>query len=105
MALLPGRDEENLAADLAKIRATARMRLGVVAGVVIVGLFQTRFPDVAGVDMMTAARTLVRTGLPVLMLAVAGVFVVVALARRDIKRKVAEHESKRFRIPSRAKRK
>ncbi|MBY0511622.1 MAG: hypothetical protein K2P94_15910, partial [Rhodospirillaceae bacterium] len=92
MALLPGRDEENLAADLAKIRATARMRLGVVAGVVIVGLFQTRFPDVAGVDMMTAARTLVRTGLPVLMLAVAGVFVVVALARRDIKRKVAEHE-------------
>lgn len=101
MATLPSRDEEKLAVDLAKIRATARMRLGVVAGVVIVGVVQTRFPDVAGEDTLTAARTLIRTALPVLMLAVAGVFVVVALARRDIKRKEAEVESKRFRIPKR----
>jgi cytochrome c-type biogenesis protein CcmH/NrfF len=105
MAYLPGRDAENLAADLRKIRVTTRMRLGVVAGVVIVGLFQTRFPDLVGLDTLTAASILAWTALPVLMLAVAGVFVVVALARRDIKRKEAEYESKRFRIPGRAARK
>jgi hypothetical protein len=87
-----------------KIRATARMRLGVVAGIVIVGMVQTRFPDIAGEDAVTAARILLRAALPVLMLAVAGAFVVVALARRDIKRKEADYESKQFRVPGRKRR-
>lgn len=104
MALPSARDEEKLAADLAKIRAAVRMRLGALVGLVGVGLFQIRFPDISGMDMVTAARTLLSAALPVLTVAVAGAFLIVGLARRDTKRKQAEHESKQFRIPVRSKR-
>jgi hypothetical protein len=104
MANLAGRDEEKLATDMAKIRATARMRLGAVAGLFIVGLFQVRFPPVGDAGLVAAAPALLRAALPVLAFAAVLAFVVVALAARDIKRKQAEHESKQFRVPSRNKR-
>jgi hypothetical protein len=104
MANLSGRDEEKLATDIAKIRATARMRLGAVVGLVAVGLFQIDFPDLSGLDTVTAARTLLRTLMPFLALSVALVLLVLGLARRDIKRKQDDYESKQFRIPTRAKR-
>ena len=100
MVFNPRREEEKLEADLAKIRATTRMRLGVVAGVVIIGLMQTKFQPVGG-DLFTAASTLLQTALPVIFIAAAGVLFVVGLAWRDMRRARAAYESKRFRVPKR----
>jgi hypothetical protein len=93
--LNPQRAQENLDADLAKIRTKMRMRLGIVAGVVIVGLFQTNF------DFAFDIPSYFRAALPVLGLAVAGVLVVVALTLRDTKKARDRFESQRFRIPKR----
>jgi hypothetical protein len=103
MVLNPRREEENLEADLAKIRNTTRMRLGIVAGIVIIGFLQTNFPALDGRDLLTGARTLLQAVMPLVFLAVAGTLVVLALARRDQKRVEAAYESRRFRIPKRKK--
>jgi hypothetical protein len=97
----PRREEENLQADLAKIRGTTRMRLGVVAGIVIIGFFQIRFPHLDGGDLLAEARAVFQALMPLVFIAGAGVLVVLALARRDAKRVEAAYESKRFKVPKR----
>lgn len=101
MVLDPRREEEKLQADLVQIRNTTRMRLGVVAGILIIGYFQLNFPTVDGSDWLADVRTLFRAALPLVFIAVAGVLAVLALARRDAKRVEAAYESKRFRVPKR----
>jgi len=101
MLLDPRRAEENLKADLAKIRMTARMRFGIVAGVVIVGLLQTNFDVPPGLTFSELAPIYLRILAPVLGLAGIGVLVVFALARRDIKAAHTRFESQTFRVPKR----
>lgn len=101
MVFNPRREEEKLQVDLAKIRQTTRMRLGVVAGIVIIGGFQTRFPDIGGADPLNAAREIFRTVFPLVVVAAVGVLIVLALARRDTRQVEAAYESKRFRVPKR----
>jgi len=95
MLLTPQRAAENLKADLAKIRAKLRMRVGVVAGVLIVAAFQTNFDNPA--LLMAAA--------PLLGLGAFGILVVLALDFRDKKRAQAVHDSSVFRVPKRKDRK
>lgn len=102
MLFSPSREEENLRTDLAKIRATTRMRLGVVAGLVIIGLVQTKFPMAPDADVVTAIRAVLRSVMPVIFIGVAGVLLVVGISRRDMKRVQAAYESKRFRVPKRS---
>ena len=102
MVFSPSREEENLRTDLAKIRATTRMRLGVVAGLVIIGLLQTKYPIAPDADFVTASRMIVRAVMPVIFIGVAGIVLVVGIARRDMKRVEAAYESKRFRVPKRS---
>lgn len=101
MVFSPSREEENLRADLAKIRATTRMRLGVVAGLVIIGLLQSKFPMAPDADIVTAIRAILHAVMPVIFIGAAGVLLVVGIARRDMKRVQAAYESKRFRVPKR----
>lgn len=103
MVLNPRREEENLEIERAKIRATTRMRLGVVAGVLIIGILQIRFPSFSGGDVLAHAREILRTAMPLAFLAGAGVLVVLGLARRDLQRVEAAYEAKRFRVPKRKK--
>jgi len=91
MLLDPKRAEENLKADLAKIRTTVRMRFGIVAGIVIVGIFQTNFEG----------QPLARALLPLFGIGAVGLFVVYALAYRDKKRAQDVYDSSRFRVPTR----
>jgi len=104
MALNPRLEEERLAAELTKVRQTTRMRLGIVAGILIIGVFQTNFPALSGPEPLVVAGNVLRAVMPLVFLAVAGVLVVVGLARRDMKRAEAAFESKRFRVPKRKKR-
>ena len=101
MQIDPRRAEEDLETDLAKVRSTVRMRLGVVAGVVIVGLVQTNFDGVDGGGIFDAARRIFILALPVLGLGLLGALIVGGLAGRDIKRARARYDSKRFRVPTR----
>lgn len=104
MVLLnPRREEENLEVARAKIRATTRMRLGIVAGVLIIGIFQTKLPGLSGDGVAADAQELLRTAMPLVFLAVAGVLVVLGLARRDLRRVEAAYDAKRFRVPKRKK--
>ncbi len=99
MVASPRRAEENLEADLALVRAQVRMRLGVVAAIVLVGLYQTNFETApaggAGFGAMLSAA------LPVLGIAVAGALIVFALGWRDAKQVRAKHEPNLFRVPKR----
>jgi hypothetical protein len=104
MALNPRLEEEKLATELAKIRQTTRMRLGIVAGIIIIGVLQTNFPDLGGSHPGAVVGPLLRAAMPLAFLAAAGVLVVVGLARRDMKRAEAAFESKVFRVPKRKKR-
>ena len=100
MLINPQRAQQILDDALAKIRMKTRMRLGLVAGAVIVGLSQTGFHSDAAAPL-DKARDYVQAAGPVLALAVAGVFLVVALSRLDIKRAREAYDSQRFRIPTR----
>ena len=91
MRLDPKRAEENFKADRAKIRTTVRMRIGIVAGIVIIGIFQTNF------DTQPPAQAL----LPLFGVAAVGLFVVFALAYRDKKRAQDVYVSGRFHVPTR----
>ena len=100
--LSPQRAQANLDEALAKIRTTTRMRFGVVAGIVIVGLFQINFsavPDQG--ETLALVQSYLRTAFPVLAVAVAGGLVVMALRQRDIKRARDIHDSQVFRVPKR----
>ena len=97
----PRRAEEELAVDLAKVHSIARMRLGLVAGLVIVGLTQTHFNIPDRVDIFAQVYAAIASAGPVLGIAVGGVLLVVLLARRDMKRAYDRYESKRFRVPTR----
>jgi hypothetical protein len=101
MLINPKRAEEKLHSDLAKIRIAVRMRFGIVAGVVIVGLLQTNFNVPPGLGFADLAAAYIRIGGPVLGLAVVGVLIVLALARRDINAAQARFESQTFRVPKR----
>ncbi|MSO72356.1 MAG: hypothetical protein EXQ84_01925 [Rhodospirillaceae bacterium] len=90
--------------DLARVRATMRMRLGVVAGIFLVGLYRTNFKTDSGADTITVAHSILSAALPVLGLAAAGSLIVFALAWRETKRPHNLFESKQFRIPTRTKR-
>lgn len=102
MIVDPRRAEEDLKADLARVRATMRMRLAVVAAVVLVGLFRTNFRIESGLDAVSVAHSILTTASPVLGIAGAGSLIVFALAWRDTKRLHSLFESKRFRIPKRS---
>ena len=97
----PRRAEEDLVTDLAKVHTTARMRLGVVAGIVIVGLVQTHFDIPDSADLFAKAHAVAVAVGPVFGIAVGGVLLVVLVARRDMKRAQDRYESKRFRVPTR----
>lgn len=101
MVWTPRQDEETLEADLAKIRAATRMRLGIVVGIIVVGLAQTHFPSAPDADLATRARSIMMAAMPVLLIAGVAAVVVVGLAQRSIARVRAEYESKRFRVPRR----
>ncbi len=101
MLIDPERAKEHLDADLTKVRATVRMRLGVVAGIVIVGLIQTHFDITDKSDAVGIARAVYAAALPIFGIAVAGILLVVLLAVRDSKRARHRYESTRFRIPTR----
>lgn len=101
MILDPRRAEENLQADLAKVRTAVRMRLGIVAGIVIVGLLQMHFDFAGNADLVALARVFFKTAAPLLGLAAAGVLIVLALGWRDMKRARDVYDSKRFRVPTR----
>ncbi len=64
MQINPRRAELELATDLAKIRMTLRMRIGIAAAVVIVGLFQTPFGGAAGLEGMDQVRALFSAAMP-----------------------------------------
>ena len=91
MLLDPQRAQAKLDEALARIRKAQRMRFGMVAGVVIVGLLQ----------VAVGKRPVVEAGLPVLGLAVAGAAVIQALSVRDAKRAQRTFESESFRVPKR----
>ena len=97
----PRRAEENLQAELAKIRSTARMRFGIVAGVIIVGLLKTNFSLDADADLIAQVVAIVRAAMPVIGLAAVATLLILALAQRDVKRARAKHESQIFRVPVR----
>lgn len=97
----PRRAEEDFQAELAKVRAAVRMRLGIVAGIVIVGLVQTNFDFSAETGLADLVVRCVKDAAPLLGIAAAGLLVVFGLAQRDLKRARDLYESKRFRVPTR----
>ena len=100
MLINPQRAQQNLDDALAKIRMTLRMRLGLVAGVIIVGLSQTTFYSDAAANG-DVLRDYFKAAVPVLGIAVLGLFLVIALSRLDIKHARDVYDSQRFRIPIR----
>ena len=100
--LSPGRlAEEKLEMDLAKVHIQLRRRLGVVAGVVAVGLFQTQFDLPAGEGMLVTVQSILKAALPVIVIGVAGTMLVWGAARREIQRLRAAAEGTVLRIPGR----
>ncbi len=97
----PRRAEEEFLAELAKVHAAARTRLGIVAGIVVVGLVQTNYDFSAEAGFVALVVSIVKDAAPVLGIAVAGLLLVLGLAQRDMKRARDLYESKRFRIPTR----
>jgi len=95
MLINPQRAQAELDHTLIKIHATTRMRVGIVAGMVIVGLFHTDFGGRFGIEGYAMAT------LPVIALSTLGLIVVLVLRLRDIKKARARYESQTFRIPKR----
>ncbi len=101
MLIDPQRAQANLDDALAKIRVKTRMRLGIVAGVLLVGLFRTDFNlppfglRFAGVPIFIVAL------LPLIGLGVAGVAVIILLRERDLRRARAEYDKTTFKVPTR----
>ncbi len=91
MVLELKRAESNYNADLLKIRVAVRTRLGIVAGVVIVGIFQVNYEG----------QPLLQAVAPLLGIAAFGVLAVFAFAARDKKRAQEVYDSSRLHVPSR----
>jgi hypothetical protein len=96
MVLDPRRAEENFATDLAKIRATTRMRLGIVVGVVIVGLLQTRFDVPPDAGLLGYVQSYFTAAKLILGVAVLGVVIILLVARRDTTRARDRYDGSRF---------
>jgi hypothetical protein len=82
----PRQVERDFQEDLKKVRVTRRVRLGMVAGVAAVALFQTDYQR-----LETVALVLGVLG--------ASLLLVLWLATRDTARAQARYDSRRFKVP------
>ena len=101
MLIDPQRAQAKLDTALAQIRVKARMRFGIVAGVVMVGLFQTDFNAPPFGALLPGMPLFIVALVPLLALALIGALVIMGLRQRDVASARAEYDKTTFKIPTR----